>query len=71
MTVYFLVDDNNLVSNMAEYPEGREVPSEVLTGWLSTEQTATAIGGKVYNSLDQTFSDPTGDLIGVEPTNQL
>ena len=71
MTIYFLVDDNNLVANMAEYPEGREVPREVLTGWLSKEQTATAIDGKVYNSSDQTFSDPTEDLIGVEPVSQL
>ena len=68
MTVYFLVDDNNLVANMAEYPEGM-VPSDVSSNWLSTEQTD--IGGKVYNSTDQTFSDPTGDLVGVEPVNQL
>ena len=68
MTVYFLVDDNNLVANMAEYPEGM-VPSDVSSNWLSTEQTD--IGGKVYNSTDQTFSAPTGDLIGVEPINQL
>tara|TARA_B100000676_G_C17498475_1_gene541945 strand:+ start:279 stop:494 length:216 start_codon:yes stop_codon:yes gene_type:complete len=70
MTVYFLVDKNNLVANMAEYPEGM-VPSDVSSNWLSTEQTATAIGGKVYNSSDQTFSDPTGDLVGVEPINQF
>ena len=28
MTQYFLVDDNNLVANMAAYPEGM-VPPEV------------------------------------------
>ena len=28
MTVYFLVDDNNLVANIAMYPDGM-VPSEV------------------------------------------
>ena len=68
MTVYFLVDDNNLVANMAMYPEGM-VPTEVSSNWLSTEQTDS--GGKVYNSEDQTFSDPTGDLVGVEPVSQL
>jgi len=68
MTQYFLVDDNNLVSNMAEYPDGI-VPPEVLSNWLSTEETD--IGGKVYNSSDKTFSAPTGDLIGVEPVSQL
>lgn len=69
MTIYFLVDNNNLVSNMAEYPEGIEVPSVVADNWLSTEETN--IGGKVYNPSNQTFSEPTGDLIGVEPVNQL
>ena len=68
MTVYFLVDDKNLVANMAMYPDGM-VPDEVLSNWLSTEETD--IGGKVYNSSDKTFSNPTGDLIGVEPINQL
>ena len=68
MTVYFLVDDNNLVSNMAMYPDDM-VPTEVSSNWLSTEETG--IDGKVYNSSDKTFSAPTGDLIGVEPTNQL
>ena len=68
MTVYFLVDDNNLVANMSMYPDGM-VPSEVSSNWLSTEETD--IGGKVYNSSDKTFSAPTGDLIGIEPTNQL
>ena len=68
MTVYFLVDDKNLVSNIAMYPEGM-VPSEVSSNWLSTEETD--IGGKVYNSSDKTFSNPTGDLIGVEPVSQL
>ena len=68
MTVYFLVDDKNLVSNMAMYPEGM-VPDEVSSNWLSTEETD--IGGKVYNSSDKTFSAPTGDLIGVEPVSQL
>ena len=68
MTVYFLVDDDNLVANMAMYPDGM-VPSEVSSSWLSTEETD--IGGKVYNSSDKTFSAPTGDLIGVEPTSQL
>jgi len=68
MTVYFLVDDDNLVANMAMYPDGM-APSEVTSNWLSTEETD--IGGKVYNSSDKTFSAPTGDLIGVEPTSQL
>ena len=68
MTVYFLVDDNNLVANMAMYPDGM-VPSEVASKWISTEETD--IGGKVYNSTDKTFSTPTGDLVGVEPVNQL
>ena len=68
MTVYFLVDDNNLVANMAMYPDGM-VPSEIASNWLSTEETD--IGGKVYNSSDKTFSAPTGDLIGIEPTSQL
>ena len=68
MTVYFLVDDKNLVANMAMYPDGM-VPDEVLSNWLSTEETD--IGGKVYNSSDKTFSAPTGDLIGVEPVSQL
>ena len=68
MTVYFLVDDKNLVANMAMYPDGM-VPDEVSSNWLSTEETD--IGGKVYNSSDKTFSNPTGDLIGVEPINQL
>ena len=68
MTVYFLVDDDNLVANMAIYPDGM-VPSEVSSSWLSTEEID--IGGKVYNSSDKTFSAPTGDLIGVEPTSQL
>ena len=68
MTVYFLVDDDNLVANMAIYPDGM-VPSEVSSTWLSTEEID--IGGKVYNSSDKTFSAPTGDLIGVEPTSQL
>ena len=68
MTVYFLVDDDNLVANVAMYPDGM-VPSEVSSSWLSTEETD--IGGKVYNSSDRTFSAPTGDLIGVEPTSQL
>ena len=68
MTVYFLVDDNNLVANMCMYPDGM-TPSEVTSNWLSTEETD--IGGKVYNSSDKTFSAPTGDLIGIEPTSQL
>jgi hypothetical protein len=68
MTTYFLVDDDNLVANMAMYPDGM-VPSEITSSWLSTEETD--IGGKVYNSSDKTFSAPTGDLIGVEPTSQL
>ena len=68
MTVYFLVDNKNLVSNIAMYPEGM-VPSEVSSNWLSTEETD--IDGKVYNSSDKTFSAPTGDLVGVEPINQL
>ena len=68
MTVYFLVDDKNLVANMAMYPDCM-VPSEIASNWLSTEETD--IGGKVYNSSDKTFSAPTGDLIGIEPTNQL
>ena len=68
MTVYFLVDDNNLVANMAMYPDGM-VPDNVSSNWLSTEETN--IGGKVYNSSDKTFSAPTGDLVGVEPINQL
>ncbi len=71
MTVYFLVDDNNLVSNIAEYPDGIDVPSQVSSSWITTELSATEIGGKVYNSSDKTFSAPTGDLIGIEPTNQL
>ena len=68
MTVYFLVDDKNLVSNIAMYPEGM-VPSEVSSNWLSTEETD--IGGKVYDSSNKTFSDPTGDLVGVEPVSQI
>ena len=68
MTVYFLVDDKNLVANMAMYPDGM-VPDDVSSNWLSTEETD--IGGKVYNSSDKTFSAPTGDLVGVEPINQL
>ena len=68
MTLYFLVDDNNLVSNMAIYPDDM-VPNEVSSNWLSTEEID--IGGKVYNSSDKTFSAPTGDLIGVEPVSQL
>ena len=68
MTTYFLVDDNNLVANMAMYPDGM-VPSEATSNWLSTEETN--IAGKVYNSSDKTFSAPTGDLIGIEPTSQL
>ena len=70
MTVYFLVDDNNLVANMAMYPDGM-VPSQVSSSWITTELSATEIGGKVYDSSDKTFSAPTGDLIGVEPTSQL
>ena len=35
MTTYFLVDDNNLVANMAMYPDGM-VPSEIASNWLST-----------------------------------
>ena len=68
MTVYFLVDDNNLVSNLAIYPDGM-VPPEVSSNWLSTEETD--IGGKVYNSSNKTFSAPTGDLVGVEPVSQV
>jgi len=68
MTVYFLVDDNKLVANIAMYPDGM-VPSEVSSNWLSTEETD--IGGKVYNSSDKTFSAPTGDLVGVEPVSQV
>ena len=68
MTVYFLVDDKNLVANMAMYPDGM-VPDDVSSNWLSTQETD--IGGKVYNSSDKTFSAPTGDLVGVEPINQL
>ena len=68
MTVYFLVDDNTLVANMAMYPDGR-VPDNVSSNWLSTEETD--IGGKVYNSSDKTFSAPTGDLVGVEPVSQV
>ena len=68
MAIYFVVDDNNLVANMAAYPEGM-VPPEVSSNWLSTEETD--IGGKVYNSSDKTFSDPTGKLVGAEPVSQL
>ena len=68
MTVYFLVDDNNLVANLAIYPDGM-VPDDVSSNWLSTEETD--IGGKVYNSSDKTFSAPTGDLVGVEPVSQV
>jgi len=55
---------------MAMYPDGM-VPSQVSSSWITTELSATEIGGKVYNSSDKTFSAPTGDLIGIEPTNQL
>ena len=68
MTVYFLVDDNNLVANLAIYPDGM-VPDDVSSNWLSTEETD--IGGKVYISSDKTFSAPTGDLVGVEPVSQV
>ena len=68
MPVYFLVDDNNLVANLAIYPDGM-VPDDVSSNWLSTEETD--IGGKVYNSSDKTFSAPTGDLVGVEPVSQV
>ena len=68
MAIYFLVDDNNLVANVAMYPDGM-VPSEVSSKWISTEETD--IGGKVYNSTDKTFSAPTGDLVGVEPVSQV
>ena len=68
MTVYFLVDDNNLVANLAIYPDGM-VPDDVSSNWLSTEETD--IGGKVYNSSDKTFSAPTGDLVGVVPVSQV
>ena len=68
MTVYFLVDNNNLVANLAIYPDGM-VPDDVSSNWLSTEETD--IGGKVYNSSDKTFSAPTGDLVGVEPVSQV
>ena len=68
MTVYFFVDDDNRVANVAMYPDGM-VPSEVSSKWLSTEETD--IGGKVYNSSDKTFSAPTGDLVGVEPVSQV
>ena len=68
MTVYFLVDDNNLVANLAIYPDGM-VPDDVSSNWLSTEETD--MGGKVYNSSDKTFSAPTGDLVGVEPVSQV
>ena len=67
MTVYFLVDDNNRVANVAMYPDGM-VPSEVSSKWLSTEETD--IGGKIYNSSDKTFSEATGDLLKTEPVNQ-
>ena len=68
MAIYFLVDDNNLVANVAMYPDGM-VPSEVSSKWISTEETD--IGGKVYNSSNKTFSAPTGDLVGVEPVSQV
>jgi len=68
MTIYFLVDDNNLVANMAQYPEGM-VPPEVAEEWLSTEETD--IGGKVYNSSDKTFSPKPAELADTEPMNQL
>ena len=68
MTVYFLVDDDNRVANVAMYPDGM-VPSEVTSKWISTEETD--IGGKVYNSTDKTFSAATGDLVGVAPVSQL
>ena len=68
MTVYFLVDDDNRVANVAIYPDGM-VPSEVSSKWLSTEETD--IGGKIYNSSDKTFSAATGDLAETEPVNQL
>ena len=68
MTGYFLVDNKNLVANMAMYPDGM-VPDNVSSNWLSTEETD--IGGKVYNSSDKTFSAPTGDLVGVEPVSQV
>ena len=67
MPVYFLVDDNNLVANLAIYPDGM-VPDDVSSNWLSTEETD--IGGKVYNSSDKTFSEATGDLAETEPVNQ-
>ena len=67
MTVYFLVDDDNRVANVAMYPDGM-VPSEVSSKWLSTEETD--IGGKIYNSSDKTFSEATGDLSKTEPVNQ-
>ena len=68
MTVYFLVDKDNLVSNIAMYPEGM-VPDQVLSDWFSTEETD--IAGKIYNSSDKTFSEPTGKLVGAEPVSQL
>tara|TARA_B100000123_G_scaffold231616_1_gene181362 strand:- start:66 stop:275 length:210 start_codon:yes stop_codon:yes gene_type:complete len=68
MTVYFLVDKDNLVSNIAMYPEGM-VPENVLSDWFSTEETD--IAAKVYNSSDKTFSEPTGKLVGAEPVSQL
>jgi hypothetical protein len=71
MTVYFLVDDNNLVSNIADYPDGIDVPSQVSSSWITTELSATEIGGKIYDSSSKAFSNPTGDLKDVEPESQL
>tara|TARA_B100001057_G_scaffold478326_1_gene548626 strand:+ start:827 stop:1045 length:219 start_codon:yes stop_codon:yes gene_type:complete len=71
MTIYFLVDDDSLVANIAMYPEGM-VPDIVKSDWLSTEETdVSKIAAKVYNSSDNTFSEPTGKLVGAEPVSQL
>ena len=70
MTVYFLVDDNNLVVNIGAYPDGM-VPNEVSSNWLSTEKSEKDIAGKVYNSTDKTFSEKTGELKDTKPVSQL
>ena len=68
MTVYFLVDSNNLVANVAEYPEGM-VPDEVSSNWLSTEENIYS--GKLYNKDSKTFSDKPDSLKNTEPVSQL
>mgnify|MGYP003126761669 CR=1 FL=1 len=71
MSTYFLIDDNNLVANAVDgFPNTESIRNHFKDNWHITEESKSSIYGKVYDVSNETFSEPTGELIGIEPVSQ-